>query len=389
MKKVLLIFAFLCCLLPNTLMGQKLRKISIEIIADTTIQRSPSFIFWVRCDSTFHRGIISRNLCSTYFVEDDDLSDAILVLLIGDKNVVRVKYRHLAESGCTFSLLGLKLRLIEDVVLSEEDSAKKIGLSHRYYGGNFLGSLEGFTPDVLEEEFGYYKCYYPSDSLIRSSSVYNWIASDSSFLYAFEHWHGHFPSQIELDSCMKFNVTKEAIHLSGLLSYIMMELKEPSFLDEKPNESYRLAGVSIYSDVTYNPYVIRVEPIGNGGAVLYVKYKKWAPTNDDLVYANKSSWGDMASSIIYGDAVFVQQEEFQQFKKLFNQVDFWQSDEVLDDDNLLINSSLIMEVYRDSLHHAVFRRKGSDVNIEQVNDFLWNLIGLGKNAIISNKILYD
>ncbi len=215
--------------------------------------------------------------------------------------------------------------------------------------------------NTIVEDSSYFK-----DSLLLNMGFKDQFLQDSSIIWRYAKELGYYPSNRELDSVFFLNRMSIAKSENNRHSSFLKELHEPIICNGYPNEVYRLTWYNGFLAYEYQPYSIRIESFDDGKHFVYFSYVKWNRWHNRL-FSKTDVWE-------------LDETNWNGFLALLKKYCFWDMPSVQETTLMVCDgNTLILEGNKDNHYQAVFRIESLDSAVDQISDFLWNIIGIKKN----------
>lgn len=173
-----------------------------------------------------------------------------------------------------------------------------------------------------------------------------------------------FPSQIEYSYFPKKVQRDDSLSIAENCSVYLKRLDEPVLCHNYHKEVYRFTWMSSWFFYEYDPYAVRIEAQEDGSAILFCNYHTY----------NKGCGCDVFP---------ISSQTFEQFKKMIN--DIGRKAPTFTGNERLNDVYFCLETKVNGRYHVIFRGEGEDVKLDDLQQFLWNLIGLGNNKRVHNQ----
>lgn len=173
-----------------------------------------------------------------------------------------------------------------------------------------------------------------------------------------------FLSHIDYSFFPKVVQRQDTLSIAEHCSDFLKRLDEPVLCHNYHKEVYRFTWMSSWFFYEYDPYAVRIEAQEDGSAILFCNYHTY----------NKGGGSDVLS---------ISSQTFEQFKKMIN--DIGRKAPTFTGNEKLNDVYYCLETKVNGRYHVIFRGEGEDAKLDDLQQFLWNLIGLGNNKRVHNQ----
>ena len=314
--------------------------------------------------------VLSSSICYegqvSFLLESQMDNNVFIAFRLRNNSVYRIALKGLLARK-TIELPQFTLHLVADKYLSDTEAED--------YRKHIIDSNDD-PPTKLWLDFSTegqmrlndtVRWFFPTKTLMNVDAQEGKI-KNSCYIENFYNEFGRYPSESELDNLAENMSIGTAEDLIGWYSWHLLRLNEKELYNETTRNVYRFTMVSNKYFYTYEPYSMRIEICKDGGAVLYFAYEIWDECDQHDLYC---------------DIVPLDEDCFVKFIKLFQQLGFWEAS-YTENPNKLYETEVtyIIEALVNGQYHVMFRGAGEDEALDGLQEFLWELTGLGKNKII-------
>lgn len=350
--------------------SQQVRKLALEIKSSVSSEGYNGEVFLKTEDGICQSAESKDGFVDLYFF--DYLSkDAFLAIQQDRGGILNVSLGCLlnAESVITTPCLTIKVK--ENKIETRDDLDFLITLLPNRQIEHKV--KPDFSPDWQKRETGKVFWYYPTKTLL-DTDFYNHLVRDTAYLNGFYTEYGYYPNDRDLDKIALSMATKSAEFVGGWYSWNLLQLKEPILFNGTDSDTYRFTWIGNTYFHEYDPYSVRIEKMNDGSAMVYCSYK------------NNSRESGSGSSSLYCDIFPMDKETFCKFLNLVNINEFLKKSSLVNQEGEKDDSETrIFEICKNGQYHVVYRYKGEDTDMDELQKFLWNLTGLGENKIVHRR----
>jgi len=363
MRKALLLFYFITIVPLAVLSQSTLRELTFSVSSEKTdVQHKSSYI--IQNDTVFQNRMIINGKASFQIAPNICLDSLYFALSDQEEHIYRINIGALINYGKSVSTPIGKIAVVSNQLIAAPNQ-ENISVGGILSSSFRFPDLSYFTKEWQMGKYGYLRWYFPTELLINKDSIYDDYLSQWYNAERYYHDLGHYPKEGFIDSIKMKRFEERAENLAGWYSEQLIMLDEPILCDGYPKEVYRLTWSNNAFYFTYNPYCMRIE-VDQDEAVLFCSYYKW---------------DNCTGYQFYCDIIPLEKTTYYTFIELFNKSNFLSEKPILDNGG----SNYIFESYKDELYHVIFRGKGENENLDEIQQFLWTLPQLGKNEMVQLK----
>lgn len=340
---------------------QEISEFGFRVSSKTIdVRRKPSYL--ILNDSIYQSRLIVNGEV-TYQIDNNlSLKNLFFALSNNEDLVFRINVERLINYGGSistpmgdFTIISNKL-IIKPIETTDHIKASSVSSFH------FL-DISNFDKEYQLDRYGYLRWYFPTELLVNQDTAYDGYLSQWYNEERYYHDFGTYPPEGFIDSVKRVRFEERAENLVAWYSEQLILLNEPILCNGYAQEVFRFSWSNNAFFYKYNPYCMRIEPDDNGTAILFCSYNKY-----DLCEGYQS----------FCDIIPLDQKTFGLFVKLFEKMNFWNEKSMLDNGG----SNCILEAFKDGHYHVVFRGKNENSVLEEIQGFLWDLLGFDENSIV-------
>ena len=340
---------------------EKIRELTFSVVSTDKEAFHRKKTYLIKDNDVYKSQFLYDGKVGYQIQSDLSLDNLFFSLSDNGERIIRVNVGNALSYGKPITTPLGEISVIGDRLIDilEENKTTEAVLSSFFR----FPDLSLFTKEHQIDRFGYLRWYFPTELLISKDSVYDDYLSQWYNEEKYYRDFGQYPKEGFIDSIKMKRFEERAENLSGWYSEQLIILNEPILCNGYSKEVYRFTWSYNTSYYIYNPFSIRIEPDENVGALMYCSYNRW---NDCDGYMH------------HFDVFFLDQNKYSFFLELIEEASFWNSKPMMDNGG----SNLILEAFKDGRYHVIFRGRNQNKRLDEIQDFLWGLLGFEENAII-------